>query len=247
MNHPSKKDVRPRKRRKALDKPPDEFEFLAVIDLEWTCDDRRKLTPLEIIEFSGVLLRQRRRLPGLEVVSEFSRYLRPVVNQALTEFCIQLTGISQETVDNGISLQQCFKAFDEWLEANGVFLENETEGSTSKSRLAIVTWSDADCMSAIRLNCEAQDIKFPSRFEHWINLKELYKQHFKKKPVGGLKVVVESLGLTFEGRAHSGIVDARNTVKIANVMSKQGFRFWRYTRNIYARTTKNKDRSATKG
>lgn len=90
-------------------------------------------------------------------------------------------------------------------------------------------------MSAIRRNCETLEIKFPERFKNWINLKEMYKQHFKRKPSGGLKHVVESLGFTFEGRAHSGIVDARNTAKIANLMSTQGFRFWRHTRNIYAR------------
>lgn len=89
-----------------------------------------------------------------QILSEFTRYLRPTVNQALTDFCIQLTGITQDVVDNGsfnkqqmynekrknfcpgTSLDKCFQDFDNWLLENAV-LEKQAEQRTTK--LAIVT------------------------------------------------------------------------------------------------------------
>merc|ERR1712137_1444897 len=146
LKHPSKKDVTPRRRRKAFDALPGEFEHLFIMDLEWTCDNIRSSFPLEIIEFSGVLMKQTPRKPGLkvicaltfplkrqqarsisikslcptaiyitQVVSEFSRYIKPKQNQALSNFCIELTGISQDQVDSGIRLDACFAQFEAWL------------------------------------------------------------------------------------------------------------------------------------
>jgi len=33
------------------------FDYLVVLDYEWTCDNTRRLEPLEIIEFPSVLVR----------------------------------------------------------------------------------------------------------------------------------------------------------------------------------------------
>ena len=58
MNRPSARDVRgPRRSRKAFDTPPQPYDYLVVLDYEWTCDNRQKLEPLEIIEFPSVLVR----------------------------------------------------------------------------------------------------------------------------------------------------------------------------------------------
>ena len=55
---PSAKDISgPRRTRKALDHPPQPFDFLVVLDYEWTCDNQRRLEPSEIIEFPSVLVK----------------------------------------------------------------------------------------------------------------------------------------------------------------------------------------------
>ena len=43
---------------------------------------------------------------------------------------------------------------------------------------------------------------------------------------------MESCGLRFEGRAHSGLIDSQNTAKIAIQMMQQGFCFTRTTRGF---------------
>ena len=102
------------------------------------------------------------------------------------------------------------------------------------ARFALVTWSDADLMTQLHRELKWRKLPRPWYFTRWINLKLLWKQHYRREPTGGLQACVESLGLTFEGRAHSGLVDARNTAKIAADMARQGMRFVRTTRGCGA-------------
>lgn len=48
------------------------------------------------------------------------------------------------------------------------------------------------------------------------------QQNFYKRNPKGLRDAVENVGLQFEGREHSGIVDARNTAKLAERMVLDG-------------------------
>eukprot|EP00191_Tetraselmis_sp_GSL018_P017143 CAMPEP_0177579872 /NCGR_PEP_ID=MMETSP0419_2-20121207/1213_1 /TAXON_ID=582737 /ORGANISM="Tetraselmis sp., Strain GSL018" /LENGTH=126 /DNA_ID=CAMNT_0019068611 /DNA_START=1150 /DNA_END=1530 /DNA_ORIENTATION=- len=87
-------------------------------------------------------------------------------------------------------------------------------------------------MTTLRNQLQRLGLPIPVYFTNWINLKALYRQHYKREPVGGLQKVVECCGLKFDGRAHSGIVDSRNTAKIVQQMLRQGFRFTRPTRGL---------------
>ena len=116
--------------------------------------------------------------------------------------------------------------------------------------------------------CACAGLARPWYFDNWINLKVLYKQHYKREPKGGLEACVRCLclllsvdlacdaiytfirsttghtalrnrtmiccrrscGLQFEGRAHSGLVDSKNTAAICIQMMRQGFVFSRATR-----------------
>ena len=56
MSPPTKSDITGgRKLSKAFDAPKPTFDYLVVLDFEWTCDDK-KFGPSEIIEFPSVLL-----------------------------------------------------------------------------------------------------------------------------------------------------------------------------------------------
>ena len=103
LKNPSAKDVRgPRRSRKALDLPPRPFDYLVVLDFEWTCDNKVKgFGPLEIIEFPSVLVSC--AYPP-KAVSQFQVYCRPVVNPTLSEFCTSLTAITQEMVASSCPL-----------------------------------------------------------------------------------------------------------------------------------------------
>jgi inhibitor of KinA sporulation pathway (predicted exonuclease) len=65
-----------------------------VIDFECTCERDASDFPHEIIEFPVVVVDRR----DMVVVAEFQSYCRPVLNPVLSEFCTELTGITQAQV-----------------------------------------------------------------------------------------------------------------------------------------------------
>ena len=104
LKNPTARDIKPNSRRKGLDLPPPEFQFLVVLDYEWTCDSKASMRPhAEIIEWGCVLVDLRSR--PAKIVSEFQEYVKPKYNPRLTDFCKELTAITQEQVDKGSSLE----------------------------------------------------------------------------------------------------------------------------------------------
>ncbi|VDH90291.1 ERI1 exoribonuclease 2 [Mytilus galloprovincialis] len=117
------------------------FPYLVVLDFESTCWQDGKFRTQEIIEFPAVLL----NTSTGKIESEFQFYVQPQESPNLSEFCKQLTGITQDQVDNGIPLNLCVRKFVRWLDSlkekkGVVFTQPSTE--TENCHLAtIVTWS----------------------------------------------------------------------------------------------------------
>lgn len=238
---------RPRKQTKRSLSLP-EFDYLVVLDFEWTCDDNGALPGgTEIIEFPSVLLRLKPN--GVtETVAEIQLYVHPERNPTLSSFCTRLTGITQEQVDSGLQLVAALDTYREWLVEQRLLppvaslpepppvSADQNRAGPGWPRFALVTWSDADLGGQLYAECERKGLHHarPWWFRSWVNLKILYAQHYRREARGGLQACVEAIGQTFDGRAHSGLVDARNTAKIVVNMRHEGFRFVRTTRGCDA-------------
>ena len=247
LRAPGPKDIRPSRRRRGLDAPAKEFNYLIVLDFEWTADDRARMVPhAEIIEWSCVLVDMTTR--PARMVSELQIYVKPEHNPVLTAFSKELTAISQSQVNAGCSLREAILKFEKWMSTHGlIVVTNETRidnttmmgtrmstsksTNTSKLDYAIVTWSDADLGSTLPTQMRALGIPRRPHFDSWINLKLAYERVYKKSS-RGLQCCVEAIGLVFDGRAHSGLVDSINTAKIVlDMVNRQNFRgFVRTTR-----------------
>lgn len=194
--------------------PPDaqlqEFQYFVVIDFEATCDKENNPHPQEIIEFPSVLVNS---ATG-QLEASFQTYVRPAYNQLLTDFCKELTGIQQIQVDRGVPLSEALLMHDKWLEEKGIKHKN----------FAVVTWSNWDCRVMLESECRLKRIRKPPYFNRWINLKVPFQEVF-----GGvrcnLKEAVQLSGLTWEGRAHCGLDDARNTARLLALLMHRGFKF----------------------
>lgn len=84
---------------------------LLVLDFEANAIEDGKLDPQEIIEFPVVAV----DIKEQKIVDIFHRYIRPTVIPALTEFCTKLTGITQETVNKGITIEEALKELAEFI------------------------------------------------------------------------------------------------------------------------------------
>ena len=123
---------------------------------------------------------------------------------------------------------------DKSMTSNLLMTSDGSKTNSTCPSFCIITWGDSDIGTILKEQCKRLKIDLPSYFHQWINLKSLFKQHFGWEPHGGLQSVVERCGYSFDGRAHSGLVDSRNTAKIVKKMLEEGFRFTRPTRNIHA-------------
>ncbi|XP_065342622.1 ERI1 exoribonuclease 2 isoform X2 [Cloeon dipterum] len=180
------------------------LDYLLVIDFESTCwDSKFSSPPQEIIEFPAVLI----NLKTGEIEEQFQQFVMPMEQPRLSEFCTNFT-----VSNKGMALYQA----------------GEHSAQDSANIFVIATWTDWDFKLCLFKECERKNIKFPSIFSQWIDLKAAFRQNYGWTPKG-LRGAMEDLGLTFEGREHSGLDDAINTAKLAHRMVCDGSILNRYS------------------
>ncbi|XP_054126788.1 ERI1 exoribonuclease 2 [Melozone crissalis] len=192
------------------------FAFLIVLDFEATCwGDRDRRGP-EIIEFPAVLL----NTSTGAIESEFHMYVQPQEHPILSEFCTELTGITQNQVDQGVPLNICLSQFMKWIqkiqkEKKIMFSTDSQSNATSEAKAcAFVTWTDWDLGVCLHYECRRKQLRKPDILNSWIDLKATYRAFYNRKPKG-LNGALQDLGIVFEGREHSGLDDSRNTARLA--------------------------------
>ena len=91
------------------------FDFLIVVDFESTCwnKDDADSSPPEIIEFPAILISSS---PEFRVLSEFRQFVMPTERPRLSDFCKNLTGIEQSSVDDAAPISTCLIMFERWLD-----------------------------------------------------------------------------------------------------------------------------------
>ncbi|RWW05319.1 hypothetical protein GW17_00031414 [Ensete ventricosum] len=117
-------------------------------------------------------------------------------------------------VDRGVPLGEALLMHDKWLEKKGI----------KHKSFAVVTWSNWDCRVMLESECKFKRIRKPPYFNRWINLKVPFQEMFHGVRCN-LKEAVQLAGLTWEGRAHCGLDDARNTARLLVHLMDMGFKF----------------------
>ena len=135
------------------------------------------------------------------VVDEFDTFVRPRYNPTLTPFSISLTAISQADVDAAPPLEAVLPRYIAWLREHGLC----DAAGAKVGAWCFCTWSDADIGGQLAAEC-AQKSLMSRRAFGWSTSGGL-QQALSDGARGGLRACVERLGLTFDGRAHNGLVD----------------------------------------
>ncbi|KAM6078404.1 ERI1 exoribonuclease 2 isoform 2-T2 [Theristicus caerulescens] len=177
---------------------------------------------LIVVDFEATCWRQagRRRPEIRETESEFHTYVQPQEHPILSEFCTELTGITQDRVDEGVPLNICLSQFLKWIqkikkEKKIIFSSDIPSHSTSEAKpCTFVTWTDWDLGVCLQYECKRKQLQKPDILNSWIDLKATYRAFYNRKPKG-LNGALQDLGIAFEGREHSGLDDSRNTARLA--------------------------------
>jgi inhibitor of KinA sporulation pathway (predicted exonuclease) len=166
---------------------------ILVIDIEATCWEGKipEGQQNEIIEIGICVL----DTTTYERVATNSIIVKP--RSKVSDFCTQLTTLTQADVDKGISLKQaCDILQTQYL---------------SKQR----AWASYGAYDRKQFNteCRKKGIIYPFSQEH-INIKKLFAKTFNlKKPVG-MASALKRLDFSLEGTHHRGVDDAWNIAKI---------------------------------
>jgi 3'-5' exoribonuclease 1 len=168
-----------------------------VFDLEATCIDKVKFLneaetfQNETIEIGAVKVNEKG-----EVVDTFNRFVRPILNPILTDYCKDLTKITQKDVDEAESFPEVLRAFREWIGKDYV----------------LCSWGFYD-KSQLKDDCRLHEIESDWVHSH-ISLKHQHQEIRQLKRGLGTRKALRKEGFTFEGTPHRGIDDALNITKI---------------------------------
>ncbi|KAJ3256145.1 ERI1 exoribonuclease 3 [Boothiomyces macroporosus] len=190
--------------------PAIKAKYILILDFEATCGEGIGNHNQEIIEFPIVVV----EIATLKVVDEFHTYVKPTTQ--ILPFCTELTGITQEQVENAPPLSQVLP---------------QAEAFAKKYQHSVfVTCGDWDLKTMLPLQTERENLSRDSVFQQWVNVKVAFNDTMegarsKQNRAKGMKGMLNALGLELVGRHHSGIDDSRNIAKIAIELIKKGYVF----------------------
>ena len=172
-----------------------------IVDLEATCWEKREGRSNEIIEIGAVCIDD-----NLEIQDEFCEFVLPKINPILSDFCIDLTSISQEEIDQSKVFPVVINTFLEWI--------NSFDGD-----YILCSWGHYDRVQ-FKNDCELHELDWSWTNRH-ISLKHQYGKIKGLRRAPGMKRALKSEKIPLDGTHHRGIDDARNISKIFNKYYQQ--------------------------
>lgn len=165
-----------------------------IVDLEATCwDEKGHGNKNEIIEIGAVCINEYK-----QEESQFSEFVKPILNPRLSDFCTGLTTITQKDVDAADTFDKVIARFKTWIG-----LEEE---------YMLCSWGLYDKNQFIS-DCHLHKLN-TSWLEHHISLKHQYTEIKGLKRHTGMSGALYMENLKLQGTHHRGIDDARNIAKI---------------------------------
>lgn len=190
--------------------------LLIFLDFEATCERDVKHYPNEIIEFPMIAATILDNYAmAIDETDVFHEYVKPIHNPTLSDFCTELTGIQQETVDASNSLEMVVQNAKRWI--YHLFNKYNT------TQVTFVTWGDWDLRTCLPNDAKSKNFKLPSLFRspHVINLRTVFIKSLRYRPAG-LNDALNYVRMPFIGHPHSGIDDTRNTMYLADYLNNYG-------------------------
>jgi inhibitor of KinA sporulation pathway (predicted exonuclease) len=176
--------------------------LLNVVDVEATCWDGEPPAGQvsEIIEIGLTVV----DLAAGERVSKHKILVRPD-RSAVSEFCTELTGLTQQQADSGLTFAAA---------CQGLVADHDSSGRTWAS------WGQYDRLQFQR-QCAATGVAYPFGDAH-VNAKEVFGNVFNGGRWPGLRRALDKAGLPLEGRHHDGADDAWNIAALILYLRARG-------------------------
>ena len=131
---------------------------------------------------------------GFNEADTFSIYIRPRVNPKLSDFFINLTGITQEKADQeGVDFEEAIKKFTAWSED-------------------LPLYSFGDDVNVLTENCKLLGIDSPFDPGRFSNIRELFKKYGIPADDYMSSTIVRAFGQKPARRGHEALNDVRTVI-----------------------------------
>ena len=182
-----------------------------VIDLEMNSIPRKseayEICKLETIEIGAVMLDD-----NIQEISTFSTYVKPEYNNMIEKKISKLTGITYEMVVTAPTFNEALRMFTDWC------LGTEDE-------LMIYAWSKSDYVQIskemVLKEYDISEQEGPILNNTWSDFQKEFDSYLGFKRPLSLKVALDMAGVSFSGREHDALDDARNTAELLQVFKDE--------------------------
>jgi len=193
--------------------------YICVLDFEATCWKDNKNH--EIIEFPSILLEWNLKNNTIKEVSRIQIFVKPKLNPIVSDFCYELTGITQEQVNNGTDLKSAILQHFNWLKENAP-LKN----------VMMLTCGNWDLQTMLPNDAKNINFNLHQIYKSFVNLKYVFEYITNTKSNSTIQML-KHLGLKMEGRLHSGIDDCNNYARIFIKLIEKGLQIGDFDYYIY--------------
>lgn len=165
-----------------------------ILDLEASCWKNRSIKKQnEIIEIGAVKVNA-----SGHIVSEFNAFVKPKLHPILSDFCTELTSITQAQIDSAETFPNVISKFIHWINTDSDYL--------------LCSWGFYD-KKQFQSDCKLYKLE-SDWANHHISLKHQYATITNLKRPIGMGSALKKEKLPLDGTHHRGIDDARNISKL---------------------------------
>ncbi|PUZ60907.1 hypothetical protein GQ55_4G212600 [Panicum hallii var. hallii] len=189
---------------------PQKLDYLLILDLEGK---------VEILEFPVVMIDAQ----SMGFIDSFHRFVRPTVmnEQRITEYIegkYGKFGVDRVWNDTAIPFKEVLQEFEDWIGNHNLW--KKEQGGSLKSA-AFVTCGNWDLKTKVPEQCKVSNIKLPTYFMEWINLKDIYLNFYSRRATG-MTTMMRQLQMPTVGSHHLGIDDSKNIARVVQRMLADG-------------------------
>nr|XP_040124091.1 3'-5' exoribonuclease 1 isoform X2 [Ictidomys tridecemlineatus] len=119
-----------------------------------------------------------------------------------------------DQVDRADTFPQVLKKVIDWMKLKEL---------GTKYKYCILTDGSWDMSKFLNMQCQLSRLKYPHFAKKWINIRKSYGNFYKvPRSQTKLAIMLEKLGMDYDGRPHSGLDDSKNIARIAVRMLQDG-------------------------
>lgn len=118
-----------------------------------------------------------------KIESQFHHYVRPTVRPILSNYCVNLTGITQTLINAQPTFPTVYAYFLRWLEEIRIqyqltFTAPNNRNAKDGCNVTFCSWTNWDLQTFLKLDCTRHGFAIKPMFKAWIDARKLFSVSF---------------------------------------------------------------------